>query len=404
MLVATVLLVIAAALPPQFQAKVQEGAAALDKNDLARARAAFEQATRIAPNEAGGWLMLAQTCARQKANADALAAARKAETLGAKNPQILQGLANFYATLVPDLPKAAAMGQRYAELSPRDVTAWRRLAEFCLNAGLVDQAVAAGTRALAVDNSAATHTVLGSAYLARKDFSRGVAELALALKANPYDEGAHFRLSQAHLMAQDFAGAVEVLLNARRTFDKSPQIELALGVAYYGQRKFPEAIAQFLRTMDLAPDVPQPYLFLGRMMDHLTDRLPEMIDRFTRFQTRNPKSPIGYLLHAKAIVQSLPANGYPPEAAAAFELTQKALALEDKDAEAHYLMGVLLDRQQRYGDAAAQLERSVQLNPKDSAVHFRLARVYDRLGRKDDAVRERELHEKLSEEERAKPR
>lgn len=396
------LFLLAAAATPQFQARIQEGMAALEQNNLVKARTSFEQATRLAPRDPSAWLMLAQTCARQKNEKDALAAARKSETLGGSNPQILQGLANFYATLVPDLPKAAALGQRYAELSPRDATAWRRLAQFCLDAGLIDQAIAAGTRALATGRGAETHTVLGSAYLARKDWSKATAELGEALKLNLYDEGAHFRLAQAHLIAQDFPGAISVLLNARKTFDKSPQIELALGVAYYGQRKFPEAIAQFLRTMDLAPEVPQPYTFLGRMMDHLTDRLPEMIERFTRFEQLAPKSPIGFLLHAKAILAQAPASGFPPEAATAYDLVRKALELEDKDAEAHYLMGVLLDRRQQYAEAAAQLERSIQLNAKDSAVHFRLARVYDRLGRKDEAARERQIHEKLSEEEKAK--
>lgn len=396
------LFLLAAAATPQFQARIQEGMAALEQNNLVKARTSFEQATRLAPGDPAAWLMLAQTCARQKNEKDALAAARKSETLGGSNPKILQGLANFYATLVPDLPKAAALGQRYAELSPRDATAWRRLAQFCLGAGLIDQAITAGTRALATDRGAETHTVLGSAYLARKDWSKATAELGEALKLNLYDEGAHFRLAQAHLIAQDFPGAISVLLNARKTFDKSPQIELALGVAYYGQRKFPEAIAQFLRTMDLAPEVPQPYTFLGRMMDHLTDRLPEMIERFTRFEQLAPKSPIGFLLHAKAILAQAPASGFPPEAATAYDLVRKALELEDKDAEAHYLMGVLLDRRQQYAEAAAQLERSIQLNAKDSAVHFRLARVYDRLGRKDEAARERQIHEKLSEEEKAK--
>jgi tetratricopeptide (TPR) repeat protein len=337
--------------------------AALDKNNLAKAQTSFEQATRLAPKQAGAWLLLAQTYAKQKDQKAALAAAQKAESLGADDPQILQGLANFYATLVPDLPKAAHFGGRYAERSPQDVTAWNRLTAFCLNSGQLEPAIAAGTK---------------------------------ALKLNPYDESSHFQLAQAYLLKQDFASAISTLQNAHTTFDKSPQIELALGVAYYGARKFPEAVEQFLKTMKLAPDVPQPYVFLGRMLDHVTDRLPEMTDRFAQFEARNPKSPLGYLLHAKALI----AQSSEPETA--FHLLEKSVALKEDDSETHLQMGVLLEQKRDFADAAKHLERSIQLNAKDSAVHFRLARVYDRLGRKEDAANERKIHEKLSEQEKAK--
>ena len=154
--------------------------------------------------------------------------------------------------------------------------------------------------------------------------------------------------------------------------------------------------------MDLAPDVTQPYVFLGRMMDHVSDRLPEVTERFARFEARNPDSYLGPLLHAQGIIAQLPATGFPPEAETALGLVRKSVAKKDDVAEAHFAMGLLLDRKKEYREAAAHLERSIQLNPTDSAVHFRLARVYERLGRKDDAERERRLHEKLSEEEKAR--
>src|ERR1017187_1062529 len=115
MLLPLVLLLAASTNPSQqFQTRIQEGMAALEKNDLPKARSSFEQATRIAPGNAGSWLMLAQVCGRQKDAKAALTAARKAESLGGDDPRILQGLANFYATIEPDLPKAAAFGARYA--------------------------------------------------------------------------------------------------------------------------------------------------------------------------------------------------------------------------------------------------------------------------------------------------
>jgi tetratricopeptide (TPR) repeat protein len=399
MLLPVVLLLSVSSLSAQVDARVRDGQAALEKNDLAAARKSFEEATRLQPENAGAWLLLAQVCARQKETKAALAAAQKAETIGANEPAVLQGLANFYAGIVPDYPKAAALGAQYAEKSPRDATAWHRLAVFCVSAGLPDQAIAAGARALARDDSAAIHSVLGAAYLQKRDWAKGTAELKIALDKNRFDEDAHFRLAQAYLLHQDFASAVTVLENARKTFDKSPQIELALGVALYGLRKFPEAVDQFLKTIRLAPDVPQPYIFLSRILDHATDRLPEVTQRFAEFETRNPKNYLGYLLHAKAIVAQLPPSGFPPEAQTALALIEKSVQLKEDDSEVQYQLGILLDRKQDYGEAAKHLERSAQLNPRDSAVHYALARVYARLGRKEEAAEQRALHEKLSEQE-----
>ena len=134
-LVGLLLFLASATASAQYEARVREGTAALDKNNLAQARASFEDATRIAPAQPGGWLLLAETYARDKDRQKALAAAQKAEQLGADDPRILQGLANFYATQVQDFPKAASLGARYAEKNPSDATAWQRLASFCLQTG-----------------------------------------------------------------------------------------------------------------------------------------------------------------------------------------------------------------------------------------------------------------------------
>jgi tetratricopeptide (TPR) repeat protein len=384
---------------------IAHGVAALGANDLTVAQTDFEQATKQAPSNATAWMLLAQTRAKRGDSKSAQEAAAQAERFGGKDPAVLQALANFYGSAMRDLPRAAAFGARYAQLAPaNDTTAWQRVAALYLAIGKPDQAIDAALRGKARDSSADLRLILAKAYMERKDWSKANAEFNEAIKLNPYDEGSRFAAAQAHLVRQDFAGAEQVLLDARKVFDKSPQLELTLGVAYYGERNFTKAVDQFLLTMSLAPDLPQPYAFLGRILEHAGPRLPDAIEAFTAFEKRNPESPLGYLLHAKAIVLQLPSgNGFPPEAEQALALVQKSLSLNDADADAQFQMGVLLYRKGDLEPAAAHLERSVQLNAKDSAAHFQLARVYAGLGRKEDAARERGLHEKLAEEENAPP-
>jgi len=388
--------------PAQFQARMSEGVAALDRGDLRAAQASFESATKLA-EDPGAWMMLAQTLARQNESVRAREAAGKAEALGSGDTRILQALANFYTSLVRDPRKAASVGARYAARAPADPTAWRNVAGIYLDIGDTAQAIASARQGLAADKSGELHTILGRALVTRQEWSAACAAFEASIQLNPYSEEPRFLLAQAYLLRQDFTRAAAVLQDARKVFDKSPQIELALGVANYGQRNFDAAVAQFLRTIELAPEVPQAYIFLGRILEHASARLPEIVELFSRFENQHPASDLGYTLHAKALMLSLPPTGFPPEAEQSFRLLEKSLTIREDSAEAHYLMGTLLDRKREFAKAATALERSIQVNAKDSAVHFRLARVYDRLGRPEDAKRERALHEKLSEAEGSAP-
>ncbi len=374
----------------------QAGIAALQKGDLAAAQSNLESATRQHPEDARAWLFLAQTYAKLKNQGSALDAARKAESLAPENAEILQALANLYAGPISDPAKAASLGARYAERKPDDTTAWRRLAAFCLATGQPDRAIEAANKGLAADNSAALHSLLAQAYVERKQLPQAASELAAAVRLNPYDEDLHFRLGQVYLLQNDPVSAATVLENARKYFDKSPQIELALGVAHYAQRDFPKAVDEFLKTIRLAPDVPQPYIFLGRILEHAHDRLPEVAARFAEYQSRNPKDPLGYVLQAKALIARLSPASTPEVTQSAAALLEHALSLKEADSDAHYLMGLVLERQAKFSEAATHLERSIALNPGDPAAHYRLARVYAQLGRKQDSERERALHEKLS--------
>ena len=378
---------------------IERGVAALDANDLAGAEASFESATRQAPTNASAWMLLTQTHARRGDMKSAQKAAVQAERFGGKDAAILQGLATFYGSVAQDLPRAAALGARYAQLAPSDGNAWPRVAALYLAIGKPELAIEAGLRA---KPNAELNVILGKAYLERKEWAKADAAFSEAVRMSPYDEDTRFAAAQGRLLHQDFAGAEQVVLEARKVFDKSAQLELTLGVAYYAQRKFSKAVEQFLLTIRLAPDMPQPYAFLGRILEHAGDRLPEATERFAALEQKHPESPLGYLLHAKALLAQLPATGFPPEAEQALELVEKAVSLAKADAEAQFQYGALLFRKGDLAGAVLRLERSAQLNGKDSAVHFQLARVYSAMGRKDDAARERGLHEKLAELEKAK--
>jgi len=234
------------------------------------------------------------------------------------------------------------------------------------------------------------HERAGRDYEAGGQLEQAAAEYERALELNPREEQYYFEAAHAYLLLQRFDPAVRILERGSKTFPKSAQLELALGVAYYGQRRFGEATAAFLRTNDLAPEVEQPYVFLAKMLDQAGDKMPEVLRRFQKWASANPNDPRAQFVYAKGLVES---GGDPVQAE---RLLRASIALKGDQWESHYQLGVLLEQQRKYSDAARELENSAAINPKQADIHYHLSRVYDRLGEADKAAEERGLHERLT--------
>lgn len=187
-----------------------------------------------------------------------------------------------------------------------------------------------------------------------------------------------------------------MLLAGRRAIAGSAQLELALAVAYYGQRRFTEAVETLLRTIDLAPNVPQPYVYLARILEHVGERLPEARRRFAAWAAANPRDPVALSLYAKVLLAGPLQGTYPDEAAQAESLLRRAIELKEDDWEPHFLLGTLLERKGEHTAAAREFERAVELDPDNPAPHFPLARVLLALGRREEANRHRTLFKELT--------
>jgi len=325
---AVVLLVAACGLAAAGDDALRAGLVALGRGDLEAARSNLEAAGKADPRDGRVWVALSQTYWRLHRNAEAEDAASKAASLGAEDAAVQQGLAIYYAETHQAL-KAAQAQTKFAAKVPANAAARERAIEL-------------------------------------------------------YFEAAHPLLDQ-----QKFAESAAVLREATERLPHSAQLELALGVADYGLRRFDEAADAFLRTIEVAPETEQPYQFLGRILDQIPSRLPQVTERFAQYETAHPANAEGYLLHAKA----LDAQGI--EAETALRLIDKAIAIDGRNAAAHFERGNVLDRLQRVTDAAAEFEWAVALAPADAAAHYRLARDYDRLGKHEAAEAERAKHAQL---------
>ena len=221
-----------------------------------------------------------------------------------------------------------------------------------------------------------------------------VVSKALGVFYSDAGESYYFEVSQAHLQRQEFAAALETADAGLKKFEKSPQLELAAGVAYYGLRRFPEAMDAFLRTIRIGQR--------GRA----AVRIFRADDRSGGAATAADYAGLCRLCETRAgelsaRISCMERRLAMGNDAGAEALMRKSIAENDAYWESHFELGVLLSEQRKYEEAAREIRRSADLNPSEAAPHYHLARLYDRLGKTAEAAAERDVHARLTTSGRA---
>lgn len=219
------------------------------------------------------------------------------------------------------------------------------------------------------------------------DPAKAVLALQEAIRKQPDVEANYTELGNLLLRTQNFPQAIAVLEAARQRFPNNAQAALSLSVAYYGQRRFTDAVTGLLATHKIDPGLPQPVVFLHRLSEHWTDRAPEVTQVFRAYLERHPKDPMATLALGRATADET--------------LLRQAVLLAPRMADAHFELAALLESKREFAAAIPSFERAAQLNPRNPVPHYRLSRLYARSGDRAKAEAARALHEKLVAEEKA---
>lgn len=395
--------VLAAVLPAQ-QAdsageRIRAGLLALNSRDIPTAQEHLEKAVEEAPEDARGWLGLAQIYAVLNLRKQAHNYAAEAARLDGGNPTVQHALSLFYAEY-GNWAEAARWEESFAASEQADPDAPLRAASMYLQADMPRRAVEIAAAALEKHESPQLHNVLGKAYETVGEAAPARSHLERAVESLPYEESLHFDLGYFHLRHRDFEAAAAAFLHGRKYFDKSAAIELGMGIARYGQRRFHDAVDAFLRSAALAPAMEQPHAFLGRVLQHAPHRMEDAVERFRVFHAEHSKNYLGPFLYGQILLAQLAAEGGAEAVERIERLFRESLERREDFWEAHFELGVLLERQRRYAEAEKHLRRAAALNPEASKPRYRLARVYRRLGKIEAAREESAVHQRLTEKER----
>jgi tetratricopeptide (TPR) repeat protein len=231
------------------------------------------------------------------------------------------------------------------------------------------------------------HDTLAKA-AARTDAPAAAREFQEAMRLDPLRVPYYLDLAQLFLDHETPEPAEIVLTNAALRFPANADVFRLLGLARYAQGKMQEALDALLKAIDADPDAESAYASLQVLLPDAHERLPEIMEKLRRFSERHAKSPIGpYLL---ALIE-------PKKSEALLRL---AIRVAPDFWPAYFELHRLLKAQERWEEAVAVLEKTVELNPDYAPAHYALAEYYSRKGDRARAAQERERHHQLLAEQR----
>ena len=170
-----------------------------------------------------------------------------------------------------------------------------------------------------------------------------------------------------------FSGAITLKQDAMLGY-------LKRGQTYRRRGEFVAAIRDLRRASELDPTATRALEELGDAFladtPHRYGSAAERFQEYVRLDNRAPR-----VLYKLAFARYR--EGHGPEA---IDAAQRAIALDDKFAEAHYLLGLCYRDAQQLEAGRKALEKAVQLQPTLMHAREELADLYGALGRTDDRL------------------
>ena len=161
-----------------------------------------------------------------------------------------------------------------------------------------------------------------------------------------------------------------------------------LGKAFYENPVTqPEAVAEFKKALDLAPNSTREKLNYGLALLR-AGNMAEGVAQLQDVQRRDPSLP--YTWFNLGIYYKK--NGDTARAIAQFE---RMLQLTPAEPIAHYQLATLYKLADRTADALAQFEQTAKLEPLLAAARFQLYNLYRQAGREQDAAHALEVFQQL---------
>jgi tetratricopeptide (TPR) repeat protein len=244
------------------------------------------------------------------------------------------------------------------------------------------------------EDTAELHTQLGDIAEREGHPLEAVQEYQRAAGIEPseprlFDWGAELLLHRA------FEPAAEVFAKGHRLYPRSARTLVGLSVAGYARGSYEQAEQQLAEACDLDPSDPNPYLFLGRLLDAEKIAPPGALDRLRRFVSLHPESALAHYYYAVGLTKQ---NCGGEDSELIESQLLKAIELDPRLGDAYLQLGICYSEQKDFPKAIFALQKAIETTPLPAEAHFRLAQVYRQTREAGKARREIELYNQISQQ------
>ena len=217
---------------------------------------------------------------------------------------------------------------------------------------------------------------------AQRKFSEAASEVNAALHENPSMVPALVLKARLATFAHRPDVAKSCLITAITVDPTSEEAQFYLGVLFYEQNDFKPAISPLQAAQKLSPNSPLPVFYLAMTHEALGDQ-NKALELYQQAENLSPqKSPQSAEI-AVAYGRFLLSLG---RAQDGIEKERRAIEIDPKSRDAHYVLAKGLDHEGDFENAALEGELALTLpeaNASDAQIHFLLTRLYRKLNKPD---------------------
>jgi tetratricopeptide (TPR) repeat protein len=274
------------------------------------------------------------------------------------------------------LDAALSQLQQAAKRFPQNTRIQYNLGLALSRKGRLREAVAHLKKAAAEPGLAAeAHFLLGADYFEDKDYAAAITELR-QLDHSVQRERVLYMLEESSRRMGHLDEAKVAFHELIANYPDSAWTHYLLGNAYEDQQELDKAVEEYKQALGKDPSIPNAQFIIGylywRQSD--TENAREWLEKEA---AKNCHGLANYYLgEISRTEKDLPK---------AESLYRRSLACDGSNSNAHLRLGMLLEEEKRYEEAAAQLKEATRLAPDVSSGHYHLASVYRSLGRKTEA-------------------
>jgi len=329
-------------------------------------------------------------------------------------PEALVGI-SLVALASRQTDAAVKMASAAVDAAPRMGTAWVTLGQALRAAGNTADAERACRHAICLDGmNALARMGLGELMTATGRAAEAVREFELALSRQPALVGAHLGLGNALAMMGRNEEALARYSQALGLKPRLPEAEFAAGFALTRMSRVKEAEIRYRRALVERPDFAAAWMNLGSLLREqgletaaeaalrrAAELRPDLVAGWVNlaiFERERGRTGAAeaYLrrafelnpLQVETLVAWCQFRAAENDLAGAWGWLRWALARDPSHAEAANMMGILLHREGRFGDAVDSFERAEELGNKPASSN-RGNSLLD-MGRMDEALRAHE--------------